>query len=175
MLVSRSWRQLGHLGPRGPETGEPVLVIPGFIANDRTTMELRRALAEAGYRAFPWNGGFNRGARADTIERLRARIDAISPDKPLVVVGWDGDDDLVDAVRMGYPSREMATEVKRETRASFQWAVELVERGYAPGHLVMELDRAQQAPTGPEPLVIKASYVHLGVWRQDVAPFTCAW
>lgn len=65
-----------------------MLVIPGFVANDRTTMELRRALAEAGYRAFPWNGGFNRGARADTVERLQARIDQISPDKPLIVVGW---------------------------------------------------------------------------------------
>ncbi len=88
VLLSRSWRQLGHLDPRGPEGGEPVLVIPGFVANDRTTMELRRALAEGGYRAFPWNGGFNTGARADTIERLKVRIDQISPDKPLIVVGW---------------------------------------------------------------------------------------
>ena len=59
VLLSRSWRQLGHLGPRGPEGGEPVLVIPGFVANDRTTMELRRALAEGGYRAFPWTGGLS--------------------------------------------------------------------------------------------------------------------
>ena len=88
MLVSRLPRQFGHLQPRGPENGEPVLVIPGFVANDRTTMELRRALAEAGYRAFPWNGGFNTGARADSIERMKRRIDDISPDKPLLVVGW---------------------------------------------------------------------------------------
>ena len=44
-LVPRAIYGFGHLGPRGPVDGPPALVIPGFIANDRTTMELRRALA----------------------------------------------------------------------------------------------------------------------------------
>ena len=87
-LFSRAWHGFGHLGPRGPEDGEPVLVIPGFVANDRTTMALRRELAAAGYRAYPWNGGWNLGARADTIERLKQRLDQISPDQPVLVVGW---------------------------------------------------------------------------------------
>ena len=87
-LLARAWHGIGHLEPRGPEEGEPVLVIPGFIANDRTTMALRRALAEAGYRAYPWNGGWNLGARPDTIERLKQRLDQISPDAPILVVGW---------------------------------------------------------------------------------------
>ena len=87
-LGSRAWHGFGHLGPRGPEGGPPALVIPGFIANDRTTMELRRALADAGYRTYPWDNGWNLGARADTIERLVRRLDAISPDEPILVVGW---------------------------------------------------------------------------------------
>jgi predicted alpha/beta hydrolase family esterase len=87
-LLSRAWHGLGHLGPRGPEDGDPALVIPGFIANDRTTMALRRALAEAGWRAYPWDRGWNMGARADTIERLKQRLDIISPDAPVLVVGW---------------------------------------------------------------------------------------
>ena len=58
------------------------------MANDRTTMELRRALAEAGFRAYPWDMGWNLGARPDTIERLARRLDAISPGKPVLVVGW---------------------------------------------------------------------------------------
>ncbi len=74
-LLSRAWHGLGHLGPRGPEEGDPALVIPGFIANDRATMALRRALAEAGWRAYPWDRGWNMGARADTIERLKQRLD----------------------------------------------------------------------------------------------------
>lgn len=87
-LVPRAVYGFGHLGPRGPEDGPPALVIPGFIANDRTTMELRRALCAAGWRVHPWSHGWNMGAKADTIERLRARLDAISPDQPVLVVGW---------------------------------------------------------------------------------------
>ena len=76
------------MGPRGPEDGPPALVIPGFIANDRTVMELRRALAEGGWRVHPWNIGWNTGARPDTIEQLAKRLDEISPGKPVLVVGW---------------------------------------------------------------------------------------
>jgi dienelactone hydrolase len=76
------------LGPRGPEDGPPALVVPGFLADDRTTMELRRALAEGGWRVYPARIGWNLGARADTIERLAKRLDQISPDKPVLVVGW---------------------------------------------------------------------------------------
>ena len=61
---------LGPLGPRGPEDGPPVLVIPGFLATDRTTMDLRRALARAGWRAHPWLLGLNTGAKADTLDLL---------------------------------------------------------------------------------------------------------
>ena len=87
-LFSRAWHSFGHLGPRGPENGPPALVIPGFIANDRTTMELRRALADAGFRTYPWNCGWNLGATADVIRQMKARLDEISPDKPVLVVGW---------------------------------------------------------------------------------------
>jgi len=87
-LGSRFWRGFGHLGPRGPESGPPALVVPGFIADDRTTMELRRALAEAGWRTYPWDQGWNLGARSDTVERLKRRIDLIAPDRPVLLVGW---------------------------------------------------------------------------------------
>jgi hypothetical protein len=87
-LASRAWHGVGHLDPRGPADGPPALVIPGFIANDRTTMELRRELAKAGWRVHPWSCGWNMGARADTIDRLKQRLDEISPDQPVLVVGW---------------------------------------------------------------------------------------
>ena len=51
------------VGPRGPEDGPPALVIPGFLASDRTTMDIRRALAPAGWRVHPWELGVNRGAK----------------------------------------------------------------------------------------------------------------
>jgi pimeloyl-ACP methyl ester carboxylesterase len=82
------WRSFGHSGPRGPKNGPPALVIPGFLADDRTVLEIRRAMAEAGWRSFAAEQGWNLGARTDTIERLRARLDAISPGRPVLVVGW---------------------------------------------------------------------------------------
>nr|WP_294846799.1 alpha/beta hydrolase [uncultured Sphingomonas sp.] len=79
---------LGPLGPRGPEDGPPALVIPGFMATDRTTMELRRSLARDGWRVYPWEMGWNGGAKADTLERLRARLDEIHDHRKILLVGW---------------------------------------------------------------------------------------
>jgi hypothetical protein len=87
-VASRFWRGFGHMGARGPKDGIPALVIPGFIASDRTTMELRRALAEAGFRVHPWRHGINWGARADTLEQLKRAVDLCEHDQPVVLVGW---------------------------------------------------------------------------------------
>lgn len=87
-LWARGWRQFGHLGPRGPAGGPPALVIPGFVANDRTTMELRRALAEAGWRVHGWQRGWNLGARSDTLDQLKQRLDEVAADEPVLLVGW---------------------------------------------------------------------------------------
>src|SRR3954454_24377968 len=85
-VASRFWRGFGHRRPRGPEDGPPALVIPGFIANDRTTMELRRALAEAGFRVHPWRRGINWGARADTLDQLKQAVDLCGCDEPLLLI-----------------------------------------------------------------------------------------
>ncbi len=64
------------------------MVIPGFLAHDRHTTELRRALAEAGFRVFPWREGFNLGARADTLDRLHRALDRCDSRDPVLLVGW---------------------------------------------------------------------------------------
>ena len=79
---------LGPLGPRGPEDGPPVLVLPGFLATDRTTMELRRALARAGWRAHPWMLGMNGGAKKNTLDLLGQRLDALADERKILLVGW---------------------------------------------------------------------------------------
>jgi predicted esterase YcpF (UPF0227 family) len=79
---------LGPLGPRGPEDGPPALVIPGFVATDRTTMDLRRALARAGWRSHPWLLGLNTGAKADTMELLERRLDEVRGRRKVLLVGW---------------------------------------------------------------------------------------
>src|SRR5205807_637402 len=48
-------------GPRGPNEGQPVLVIPGFLCGDQTTFSLRRELARAGFRVHGWKQGWNMG------------------------------------------------------------------------------------------------------------------
>jgi pimeloyl-ACP methyl ester carboxylesterase len=72
----------------GPVDGPSALVIPGFLATDRTTLALRKALARAGWRVHGWQMGWNRGAKADTIERLNRRLDAIGHSEPILLVGW---------------------------------------------------------------------------------------
>jgi pimeloyl-ACP methyl ester carboxylesterase len=79
---------LGPLGPRGPEDGPPALVLPGFLADDRTTMELRRGLARGGWRTYPWELGLNKGARIDTLEKLGRRLDAVHDPRKVLLVGW---------------------------------------------------------------------------------------
>ena len=64
------------------------MVIPGFLAHDRHTTQLRRALAEAGFRVHPWRQGWNMGASADTLERLKRAIDLCGHDEPMLLVGW---------------------------------------------------------------------------------------
>jgi pimeloyl-ACP methyl ester carboxylesterase len=75
-------------GPRGPEHGQPVLVIPGFLCSDQTTFSLRRELARAGFRVHGWKQGWNLGTRRDTLDRLRKRVEGLGHDRPVVIVGW---------------------------------------------------------------------------------------
>ncbi|WP_281346927.1 alpha/beta fold hydrolase [Sphingomonas sinipercae] len=87
-LGSRFWRGFGHNGPRGPQEGPPALVIPGFLASDRTALELRRALAEAGFRVHPWRQGINWGAKASTLDDLKRAVDLCGAREPVLLVGW---------------------------------------------------------------------------------------
>ncbi len=86
--LPRVLASLGPLCPRGPEDGPPALVIPGFLATDRTTMELRRALALMGWRAHPWLLGLNTGAKRDTMRLLVERVAAVSGGRRVLLVGW---------------------------------------------------------------------------------------
>jgi pimeloyl-ACP methyl ester carboxylesterase len=87
-LLPRMWRLFGSTRPIGPPSGPPALVIPGFVAHDRATLALRQALASRGWRVHGWEMGVNWGAREDTVRRLKFRLDAISRDDKVLLVGW---------------------------------------------------------------------------------------
>jgi pimeloyl-ACP methyl ester carboxylesterase len=88
MIASRVWRFFGRVGERGPPDGPPLMVIPGFLASDRSTLGLQRALAQAGYRVTGWGLGLNRGARADILERIAAQAERHARGRRLILVGW---------------------------------------------------------------------------------------
>jgi pimeloyl-ACP methyl ester carboxylesterase len=74
--------------PRGD--GHPVLVLPGFMADDASTLLLRRYLKRLGYSAHPWLLGRNLGAPGVLRERLLARAELLAArhERKLSVVGW---------------------------------------------------------------------------------------
>jgi pimeloyl-ACP methyl ester carboxylesterase len=87
-LWARLYKSIGRLGVRGPVDGPRLMVVPGFLANDHTTLGLQRALAAAGYRVTGWGLGMNRGATPETLDRLVERIEAFGRGGRIILVGW---------------------------------------------------------------------------------------
>lgn len=89
-LLPRAWRLLVKPTPLGPRDGPKCLVVPGFLAHDRSTLLLRQGLAAAGWRVHGWKAGVNLGAREDTLERLEHRLDKLvrRGGGPVLLVGW---------------------------------------------------------------------------------------
>lgn len=108
----------------------------------------------------------------------------------IVVLGWTGPDAEgrplyivgqipentpgIQAGREGYPSGPMAERVGAESEGRYRWAIALDEQQHRPGHIEVQLRLAREAPPAHATLVIKATYVHLGLWREDVH-VTCTW
>jgi pimeloyl-ACP methyl ester carboxylesterase len=64
------------------------MVIPGFLATDRTTLGLQRALADAGYRVTGWGMGLNRGVTEDIVDRIGERVEHFGAGEKVILVGW---------------------------------------------------------------------------------------
>ncbi|MEM7095162.1 MAG: alpha/beta hydrolase [Actinomycetota bacterium] len=87
-----SWRAstpwLNRL-PKGD--GHPVLVLPGFTADDRSTQRLRILLRRLGYSTYGWRLGANIGPTPEIIGGLQQRVDRISErndGQKISLVGW---------------------------------------------------------------------------------------
>lgn len=69
---------------------QPVMVIPGFITSDRSTIALRTFLTLMGYPTYGWDLGRNYGPLPGVEDGLKDRLSEISDkhDARVSVVGW---------------------------------------------------------------------------------------
>ncbi len=79
---------LTALAPRGD--GHPVLVLPGLVTSDRSTVALRGFLKSKGYASYGWDLGRNYGplpgVESKMIDRLKALADKHG--RTVSLVGW---------------------------------------------------------------------------------------
>jgi len=85
-LLTLSWPSLLALSKRG--AGQPVVVIPGFLGGDDSTLPLRRFLTLLGYPAQPWLLGRNKG-NPEAVEKLGRRFYRLFQvyGKPITLIG----------------------------------------------------------------------------------------
>src|SRR3546814_3647302 len=74
-----AWRRGGRFGPAMRTShdgkGHHVLVLPGFLASDGSTVMLRRTLGGVYFRSIVWAVGSNLGIRRDIFHRLNRRME----------------------------------------------------------------------------------------------------
>ena len=96
-LEARAWLEFAALLPAWPilrgapeGDGHPVLVLPGWLANDSSTRALRWFLRGRGYHAHGWRLGRNYGPSSTTVRLLVARFLEVRArhDRRLTVIGW---------------------------------------------------------------------------------------
>lgn len=70
--------------------GSPVMVMPGYLTSDTSSIRLRASLNAAGYVARGWNLGQNVGLRPGLLERLSAKVSrrADRHGRPVALIGW---------------------------------------------------------------------------------------
>jgi pimeloyl-ACP methyl ester carboxylesterase len=101
LLLALEWRALWEFAALVPAIpllktaargdGHPVLVFPGLAANDVSTLPMRLFLADRGFRAYPWNFGFNTGPKTGVLQGCVEHIRELSDHhggQKVSVVGW---------------------------------------------------------------------------------------
>ena len=128
------------------------MVIPGFLAGDRTTLGLQRALAAAGYRVAGWGLGLNRGVTEQTVDRIVAAVERFGGGGKVILVGWSlgglyarvvaqERPDLVEkVVTLGSPFSG------DRCRNNNVWRLYRLVAGHSPNHPPIDKDPAKKPP-----------------------------
>jgi len=115
-LEGRAWLELAALLPALPllgrapvGDGHPVLVLPGWLASDRSTQALRWFLRNRGYHAHGWRLGRNYGPSGALRTALAERFTALHQrhGRRLSLIGWS---------LGGIYARELARRFPRDVR-----------------------------------------------------------
>lgn len=69
--------------------GHPVLILPGFLASDSSTVHMRRFVNDLGYRVYGWGEGRNY-AHEEYVDLLFDKVDSIYEKlgRPISLIGW---------------------------------------------------------------------------------------
>jgi pimeloyl-ACP methyl ester carboxylesterase len=83
-------RSVAHDANLGRRDGHPVLILPGYAADDWSTAPLRLAVRSQGYWAHGWRLGRNVGPTARVVAGLRVRVEQLrqAHGRRVSVVGW---------------------------------------------------------------------------------------
>ena len=95
-LEARALLEAGSLIPNAPSLltqprgdGRPVVLMPGFLADDRSMWPLRGFLRYLGYDARGWGLGLNGGGPQECAERfLNGLDDSVQGEHRLTLIGW---------------------------------------------------------------------------------------
>jgi len=96
-LEGRAWLEFAALLPALPllertsrGDGHPVLVLPGWLASDRSTQALRWFLRRRGYHVHGWQLGRNHGPSGDVVSALAKRLRAVRDQhqSKVSLIGW---------------------------------------------------------------------------------------
>ncbi len=138
----------------------PVLVLPGFMATDRSTAPLRRLLSSLGHEPYGWGLGRNVGPTERVVREMPQLLDRIADDTngPVSIIGWSlggiyarqlaarTAEQVRVVVTLGTPVRQ---EVRKASNA--QGLFDRLSAFHTPGHPLLD---------DGEPLSVPVTAVH---------------
>jgi pimeloyl-ACP methyl ester carboxylesterase len=144
---------------RGDE--HPVIVLPGFGADDWSTLPLRWAIRGQGYWVHAWRLGPNVGPTASVASGLRARLQAVHAEheRTISLIGWslggilaralarESPDKVRQVITLGSPYRRLDTHRSRalHLRAP-QAAYDRIRARHVPDFEIMQVAEHERPP-----------------------------
>ncbi len=134
-------------------TGEPVMVLPGFMADDHSTYVLRHFLNAIGYKAYPWGLGINRRRMMDLLPQVTQGVQAIANEsgQKAKLIGWSRGGILAREVARDYPDLvdrviTIGSPIKGGVSVSSIGSMVQRQTGLTPQQMAQLLRQRQQAP-----------------------------